>query len=79
MVIYNLVRSTPGAEGVLFALAAFKAGELPSAGRTRVGSPDVCRPAHLGCAGVRVHLRGWEQGVGVLFYDGSNTNITLQQ
>lgn len=57
MVIYNLVRSTPGAEGVLFAQTAFKAGELPSAGRTRVGSPDVCR------AGVRVHLREGGRGV----------------
>lgn len=63
MLIYNLVRSTPGAEGVLFAPTAFKAGELPSAGRTRVGSPDVCRPTHLGRAGVRVHLREGGRGV----------------
>lgn len=56
MVIYNLVGSTPGAEGVWFALKAFQGGELPSAGRARVGSPDVCRPAHLRCSGVGVHL-----------------------
>lgn len=56
MVISNLVRSTPGAEGVLFAPKAFKAGELPSAGRARVGSPDVRCPAHLRRPGVGVHL-----------------------
>lgn len=58
MLIYNLVRSTPGAEGVLFAPKAFKAGELPSAGRARVGSPDVCGSAHLCWSGVGVHLVG---------------------
>lgn len=72
MVIYNLVRSTPGAEGVLFAPTAFKAGELPSAGRTGVGSPDVCWPTHLGRAGVRVHLR---EGGGGVVNDRSNTDV----
>ena len=48
-------------EGVSSAPKAFKAAELPSAGRARVGSPDVCRPAHLRCSGVGVHL-GETQG-----------------
>lgn len=57
-------KHTPAAdEGVSFAPEAFKAGELPSAGRARIGSPEVCRPAHLRWSGVGVHL-GAEGGTG---------------
>lgn len=63
IVIYNLVRSWlcgPGAEGdgMLFVQNSLWAHELSSAGRTRVGSPDVRGPAHLHGVGVRVDLKG---------------------
>lgn len=67
IVIYNLVRSWlcgPGAEGdgMLFVQNSLWAHELSSAGRTRVGSPDVLGPAHLHGVGVRVDLKGGEGG-----------------
>lgn len=61
-------KHTPAAEGVSFAPEAIKAGELPSAGRARVGSPEVCRPAHLRWSGVGVHLvEGGGTGSEMLF------------
>lgn len=60
MVIYNLVRSWlcgPGAEGDGVLFARLRARGVSSAGRTRVGSPDVRGPAHLHGVGVGVDLR----------------------
>lgn len=56
IMIHNLVRSwgwrCPVCAEIL------RARELSSAGRTRVGSPDLGGPAHLHGVGVRVDLRG---------------------